>query len=522
MSAKLRQNIEYLPNYHSLSFNNILNSCSSLNHLKAIHARIITNGFSKNLSLVTKLITLASNLSPTMYYARKLFDEIPHKDVFIWNTLIRGYADCGPCREALMLYRNMHLSGLLPDNFTFPFVVRSCAVISAFREGKEVHCNIIKNGFDSDVYVQGSLVTMYSQSGETLSSEFIFDEMTVKTIVSWTAMIAGYVQNGSFEDGLRVFWKMVASGTRPNAVTLVSILPACARLELLNLGKSIHGYGVKLGVDSDISFVNSLIALYGKCKDLERAWLLFDQMDVRNLVSWNAMIAAYEQNDTGREAIKLFERMLREKVEFDYITMVSVISAYLAKNVFEKLPERSVVSWTAMIGACATHGYADYALELFSDMPKKRVRPNSFTFIAVLTACRHSGLVEEGRGHFQSMTRDYKIMPGVEHCACLVDLLGRAGQLSEAYDFIKKMPVRPDAGVWGALLGACRIHGNLDLAELVAEHLFELDPQTVTYYVLMSNMYAEAGRWEDVAKLRKLMEQKELKKISGQSLVEIN
>ncbi|KAF5192316.1 Pentatricopeptide repeat-containing protein [Thalictrum thalictroides] len=499
-----------------------------------------------------------------MYYARTLFDEIPHKDVYIWNTLIRGYADFGPCGEAVMLYKDMHLSGLLPDNFTFPFVVRSCAVISAFREGKEVHCNIIKNGFDLDVYVQSSLVTMYSQSGEILSSELIFDEMCVKSIVSWTAMIAGYVQNGSFKEGLRIFCKMVASGTQPNAITLVSILPACARLELLNLGKLIHGYGVKLGVDSDISFVNSLIALYGSCKDIERARLLFDQMDVRNLVSWNAMIAVYEQNDTGREAISLFERMLREKVEFDYITMVSVISACaslgalntgqwvhelvtskrletnasitnalidmyakcgsidLAKNVFEKLPHTSVVSWTAMIGACAAHGHGGYALELFSDMSKEKVRPNSITFTAVLTACRHSGLVEEGRKHFESMTRDYKIMPGVEHCACLVDLLGRAGQLSEAYDFIKKMPVRPDAGVWGALLGACRIHGNLDLAELVAEHLCELDPQTVTYYVLMSNMYAEAGRWEDVAKLRKLMEQKELKKISGQSLVEIN
>ncbi|KAF8403263.1 hypothetical protein HHK36_011364 [Tetracentron sinense] len=551
-------------NYHSLPYNYLLNSCSSLIELERIHARILTDGFSQNLLLVTKLITLACTLAPSMDYARKLFDGIPQRDVFLWNTLIRGYADSGPCRGALILYRNMHFSGLLPDHYTFPFVIRSCAVMSALREGKEVHCNIIKNGFYLNVFVQSSLVTMYSQSGETLNSELVFDGMVVRNIVSWTAMIAGYVQNGFFKEGLGVFRGMVASGTQPNAVTLVSILPACASLEFLNLGKLIHGYGVKLGVDSDISLVNTLIALYGKCGHVEIARSLFDQMVVRSLVSWNAMIAAYEQNDACGDAIKLFRRMKTEKVEFDYITLVSVVSACaslgalntgrwihelvtskgletnvpitnalidmyakcgnidLARNVFERFPHRSVVSWTAMIGACASHGHGEDSLKLFSEMKEDGVRPNSFTFTAVLTACRHSGLVEEGRKHFESMSRDYSIVPGVEHCACMVDLLGRAGWLVEAFEFIKRLPIEPDVGVWGALLGACRIHGNLKLAELVAEHLFQLDPQTVTYYVLMSNIYAEAGRWEDVARLRELMKGRELKKIPGRSLVEIN
>ncbi|XP_010273754.1 PREDICTED: putative pentatricopeptide repeat-containing protein At3g11460 [Nelumbo nucifera] len=499
-----------------------------------------------------------------MDYARKLFDRVPQRDAFLWNTLIRGYADMGPCEEVFVLYRNMHLSGLLPDNYTFPFVVRSCAVLSALREGKEVHCNIIKNGFDSDVFVQSSLVSMYSQSGETKDSESIFDEMIVRNIVSWTAMISGYVQNGFYKEGLSVFRRMVASGTQPNAVTLVSILPACGGLEVLNLGKLIHGYGVKLGVDSDTPLVNSLISLYGKCRNVDIARSLFDQMVARNLVSWNAMIGAYEQNGASRDAIKLFRRMRNEKVEFDYITTVSLISACAsmgalntgkwahelvtskgleinvsitnalidmyakcgsiesARDVFDKLPKRSVVSWTAMIGAYAAHGYGEDALKLFSKMQEEGIQPNSFTFTAVLTACRHSGLVEEGRKHFESMTRDYLIAPGLEQCACMVDLLGRAGRLTEAYEFIKGIPVEPDAGVWGALLGACRIHGNVELAELVAEHLIQLDPQTVTYYVLLSNIYAEAGRWEDVARLRELMKERELKKIPGRSLVEIN
>ncbi|CAK9144176.1 unnamed protein product [Ilex paraguariensis] len=556
----------FYTNYHSPSpsFNELLNSCFSLSELKRIHGLILTNGSHRNLFLSTKLINLACSLAPTMEYARKLFDKMPQRDVFLWNTLIRGYADLGPCREAIVLYRNMHQSGLLPDNYTFPFVVRSCAVLSALREGTEVHCNIIKNGFDMDVFVKSSLVTMYSESGETWSSELVFDEMVVRNIVSWTAMISAYVQNGFFDMGLGVFREMMASGTRPNAVTLVSILPACAGLEFLNLGMLIHGYGMKLGVDSEISLVNALIALYGKCGNIDIARYLFDQMAVRSVVSWNAMIAAYEHNNAGADAVKLFRLMQTQKVEFDYITMVSVISACaslgasntgkwvhelvrskgfennnsvtnalidmyakcgnidLARGVFERLPNKNVVAWTSIIGACASHGHGQDALMLFSKMKEEGIRPNSLTFTAVLTACRHSGLVEEGRKHFESMTRDYSIVPGVEQCACMVDLLGRADRLMEAYEFIENMPNHPDVSVWGALLGACRIHGNLELAELVADRLFHFNPQTVSFYVLMINIYAEAGRWEDVARLRKLMEARELKKIPGQSLVEVN
>lgn len=499
-----------------------------------------------------------------MDYARKLFDEVPRRDVFIWNTLIRGYADRGPCQQAILLYRNMHQSGLLPDNYTFPFVVRACAVHSAFWEGRQVHCNVIKNGFALDVFVQSSLVSLYSQSGETLNSELVFGEMAVRNIVSWTAMIAGYVQNGLFDKGLSAFEEMMASGTQPNAVTLVSVLPACASLEFLNLGKLIHGYGLKLGVDSDISLVNTLIALYSKCGHVDIAKSLFDRMAVQSLVSWNAIIAAYEQNKFGADAIKLFCRMQNESVEYDYITMVSVISACasmgslntgkwvhelvrskgletnvsitnalidmyakcgninLAIDVFYMLPYRSVVSWTSIIGACASHGAGGDAVMLFSKMKEEGIRPNSFTFTAVLTACRHSGLVEEGKKHFESMTKDYLFMPGIEQCACMVDLLGRAGELLEAYEFIDNMPIEADVSVWGALLGACRIHGNLELAELVADRLYKLNPQSVSFHILMINIYAEAGRWKDVARLRKLMEEKELKKIPGHSLVEVN
>ncbi|BBG99063.1 Pentatricopeptide repeat superfamily protein [Prunus dulcis] len=476
--------------------------------LKCIHALIFQHGSNQNLLLSTKLVTLASSMAPTMDYARKLFDTMPKRDAFLWNTLIRGYADQGPCHEAIVLYRNMHHSGLSPDNYTFPFVVRSCTVQLALREGKEVHCNIIKYGFHSDVFVQSSLVR-----------------------------------------------------TQPNVVTLVSILPACASLKFLDLGKLIHGCGIKVGVDSDMALMNALIAFYGKCGNLDTARSLFKGMVVRNLVLWNAMIAAYEQNNAGTDAIKLFRRMQTENVEYDYITIVSVISACaslgalntgrrlhelarmkgfgtnasvtnalidmyakcgnidLAKNVFQGLPHKSVVSWTSIIGACASHGHGDDALMLFSMMKEQGTKPNSFTFTAVLTACRHAGLVEEARKHFESMIKDHSISPGIEHYACMVDLLGCAGCLLEAYKFIETMPVEPAAGVWGALLSACRIHGNVELAELVVARLSRLDTQTVTSYVLMSNIYAEASRWEDEARLRNLMRKKLLKSYLGKVLL---
>ncbi|KAJ8568770.1 hypothetical protein K7X08_030992 [Anisodus acutangulus] len=187
------------------------------------------------------------------------------RDVFAWNTLIRGYSNLGHCEEAIILYKDMHFRGFSPDNYTFPFVLCSCSVLSALRECREVHCNIIKYGFDSDVFVQSSLITLYAQNGETLDSQLVFGRMRVRNIVSWTAIIAGYVQNGILEKALGIFVKMVNSGTLPNAITLVSVLPACARLECSDLGMLFHGCSIKLGVETDVSLVNALIAFYGKC-----------------------------------------------------------------------------------------------------------------------------------------------------------------------------------------------------------------------------------------------------------------
>ncbi|KAI3827136.1 hypothetical protein L1987_01206 [Smallanthus sonchifolius] len=287
-------------------------------------------------------------------------------------------------------------------------------------------------------------------------SEQAFGDLLVRNVVTWTAMIAAYVQNGFLVKGLKTFAEMVSSETKPNAATLVSVLLACASLEYLTFGMLIHGLGAKLGVDLYISLTNSLIALYGKCGNVEIARALFDQMEVRTLVSWNAMIASYEQNNAGEDAIQLFRKMQLENIDFDSVTMVSVISE------------------------CAGLG----ALSVGKWICTQR-------------------FVEEGRKHFESMSKDYFILPEIEHCTSMVDLLGHDGKLREAYGFTENMPIEPDVDAWGALLSACRIHGNLELAECVAHRLCQLSPRNV----------------EDVTRLRKLLDEMEVKRICGQSLI---
>ncbi|KAJ4762980.1 Pentatricopeptide repeat-containing protein [Rhynchospora pubera] len=551
--------------YLSLSYCQLLNQelVSSLPSLKRIHARIITHGLSTHRPLPTKLLQLAVSLSSSMHYAHQLFDTMPERDSFAWNTLIRGYADMGPCHAVPLLYKQMHCSRIPPDHYTFPFVIRSCAVISALKIGKMTHCNIIKYGFSLDPFVQTSLITMYSQNGEAVDSELVFSEMSEKNVVSWTAMISAYSQNCFYEKALVIFHEMLNSGVLPNDITLVSVLPCLHGTEHLNLGEGLHALAVKSGMVAYQATANALVAMYAKCGKLKVAKYLFDKMPVRDKVSWNTMIAMYEQNDDASEAVTLFRRMLAMKVSFDCSTLVSVLSACsslgsleigkwvhdlaknngldtdvrvgnilidmyskcgridLAREIFDKMPIRGVISWTAMVNAYANHGQPNEVLNMFHLMINAGIRPNSFTFLVVLVACGHSGLVDEGLNHFNSMRKDYSIPPRLEHCACVVDMLGRAGKISEAYDFIKKMDMNPDRGVWGALLGACRMHGRLDLAEFVARDLLKSGYHDVTYYILLINMYGDVGRWQDAEALRKAMQEMELKKMAAHSLASV-
>eukprot|EP01018_Ginkgo_biloba_P030463 Gb_36435 [translate_table: standard] len=565
---------------------------------KQLHTHIFLSGFELNEFVGTKLVSMYGNCGCFMD-ARLVFDKILKSNVVSWNTMIRVYVTHGFHDEALTLYYQMQRSGVRPDRFTFPFVLKACAGLAVFQQGRDIHEYIVKHGFDSDAFVGSALIDMYGKFGNVEHARHVFDKMSQRDVVAWTSMIGGYAQNGHANEALELFRQMQLTRVKPNVVTIVSVLPACAYLVAVVQGKEIHDYTIKNGLELNVFVGSSLIYMYAKCSSVDLARRVFDKMSERNVVSWNSMIsgyaqvgncddamklfqemqaesikpnlvtwntviAGYVQNGHANEALELFHQMKQAGVKPDSVTITCVLSACahlaalqqgkeihdfiirngfesdifvesalldmyskcgsleIARHVFDKMPERDIVSWNAMIVGYGMHGHGDKALILFEQMQETGMKPDQITFISVLCACNHAGLVDEGSQYFDKMTCDYCIIPRMEHYACMVDLLGRAGRLAEAKDFIINMPVEPGAEVWGALLGACRVHHNLDLGECVAEHLFNLEPDNTGYYVLLSNMYADVGRWDGVAKVRAKMKSRGLKKKPGCSWIEVN
>eukprot|EP01018_Ginkgo_biloba_P030422 Gb_19924 [translate_table: standard] len=433
----------------------------SLAEGKQLHAHVLKSGIQQNAFLGSKIVTLYAYCG-TFVDARLGFGKMPKPNLFAWNSMIRGYVSHGHFEEAVTLYSQMQREGMAPDKFTFPCVIKACAGLTSLQQGKEIHEYITKTGFDSDVFVGSSLVDMYTKCGSMELARQVFDKMSERDVVLWTAMISGYAQNGHADEALKIFFQMQVAGMKPDSVTIASVLPASAHLSALQQGKEIHNFIIKNGFEEDAFVGSALIDMYTKCGGIEVARKLFDNMSRRNVVLWNAMIVGYGMHGMGEEAIALFNRM-----------------------------------------------------------QKAGIGPDQVTFTGILSACRHAGLVNEGQQYFDCMTRDYFITPHMEHYACMVDLLGRVGLLDEAYDFIKKMPLEPSAIVWGALLGACRIHCNLKLGEVVAGHLFEIEPENTGNYVLLSNIYAKAGKWDGVAKVRTMMKDRGLKKTPGCSWIEV-
>ncbi|CAN6362608.1 unnamed protein product [Urochloa humidicola] len=534
----------------------------SLRALLPIHARAVVVGISGNPAFATSLLSAAA--PDSLAYARRVFDAAPERDAYMWNTLLRAHAHSKPhAADALVLYKRMRAAGVVSDHYTYPIVLPACVTVRTPWLGRAAHGDAVRFALEGDGFVRSSLIAMYFQEGDVADSERVFWEShsSSRTVVLWTAMVAGYAQNYFFGEAAALFGRIIAEGMRPNEITLISFLPCLQGQGWLDAGEMVHGYVIKLGFDANIPLVNALIAMYGKCGSIAMAEALFEGMTVRSLVSWNTMVAMYVQRDRVVEAIKFFRRMLTEKVGFDCVTLVSVLSACAssgaldtgrwvhefarnhgldtdarignvlvnmyakcgelanAREVFDCMHVRSVVPWSAMIGAYANHGEPAEALKLFSLMKSERVMPNSTTFTAVLVACGHSGLVDEGLKHFNSMLTDYQMSPTLEHYACMVDMLGRAGRLVEAYEIIRGMAMCPDKCVWGAFLGGCRLHGNLELAEFVAKELFQSGSNDVTFYVLMSNMYFEAGMLDDAERMRRAMKEMELKKTAGRSAV---
>lgn len=536
-----------------------LQKCTTVRELKQVHAQMIRSGLAFDPLSASHLISVCCTPEfGCLEYARLVFRQIPNPTTFTFNFIARAYTNENLPFQALLFYIESIERGLRPDRFSLPSLFKSCRFLN---EGKQLHSHALKLGFSSDVYVQNTLMNMYSVCGCLSSACQVFDKMREKTIVSWTTMIAAYTKSDHLFEAIDLYRNMDLA---PNKITLVNVLTACARARDIETGKQVHQYIEESGIGLDLVLSAALLDLYCKCGCVSLARKLFDEMPERNIFCWNIMIKGHVEDSDYQEALRLFREMqfigikadkvtmasmvlacsqlgalelgkwlhvyiAREKVEVDLVLGTALVDMYgrcgcvgSAFKMFENMPCRDVMTWTALIGGLAMCGHAESALRAFQEMQKSGVKPDAITFVGVLTACSHAGLVDEGWSYFNSMANDYNINPSVEHYGCMVDMLGRAGQIERAEELIRGMPMAPDRFVLGGLLGACRIHGDIAVAERVAQMLLELDQKEGGTYVLLSNIYRSLQKWDEANRVRKLMGERKVKKPPGCSLIEMD
>lgn len=439
--------------------------CTTVRDLETIQAYMIRTNFTQDSFLLSKLIESYAITLPIrkIAHAYKLFSWTHQPNLFMWNTIIRGYSinDLSSLK-AIALYKDMHLSGISSNSFTFGFVLKACCNLPRLEEGKMVHSQVLKIGLDYETHVVNGLLKLYTTCGRVYEARDLFDEMSERDFVSWSTMVSGYVQNGCSNEALVLFKQMQAQNVKADEFTLASVVGACGDMGALDLGKWVHSYIDKEGIDIDIVLGTSLVDMYSKCGSLDNAI-----------------------------------------------------------RVFEGMSKRDVMAWSTMIGGCAIHGFGEKALKMFHAMKSANVRPNSVTFTSVLCACSHSGLVKEGCQYFNSMSLEYGITPQIEHYGCMVDLFCRAGLVLRAHKFIQEMPIKPNAVLWRTLLGACKTHGYKELGESITREVLELEPHSAENYVLVSNVYASLGRWSSVSKVRSQMKHKKAKRQHGWSSIEM-
>ncbi|KAF3778747.1 Pentatricopeptide repeat-containing protein [Nymphaea thermarum] len=559
-----RMNCEGIP-ADNFTYPFLFKACSCLSAIKEgrkFHLDARNNGYELNPFVANSILDMYMKCG-CLSDARQLFDTMPVRTVVSWNTMISGYFQNGHSEEALMMYDLMKDTAVDCDAVTFVGVLPACSQLKNLQKGKEIHELVDSLGLANVLSVKNCLIDMYAKCGCLKDARHIFDAMAKRDVVSWTALIDGYVQKGEIDNALSLFCEMQISNVRPNSLTLSCLLSGCTSASFSNYGKCIHGFSIRNGLHSDVFVETALIDMYLKSGNLDVGHRLFKNTSRRRTVPWNAIIGGYAQNGLATEAVALFKQMLLEKVEPDRATVVSVLPSYAsiadlkqgenmhchliktgfssameistglidvymkcgsldsARMLFDGMSKRDVVAWSAIISGYGMHGDGHAAVCLFNQMIESGLDPNKITFTSIIQACSHRGLLEEGLDIFRFMMKNYDRELTADHYACVVDLLARAGRLEEAHELIRGMPFSPNYAVWGALLGGCSLYGDVELGELAAIHLFQMEPENTGNYVLLSNVYAAAGRWEDAERLRGLMRERGLRKSPGCSMIEL-
>ncbi|EEF41946.1 pentatricopeptide repeat-containing protein, putative [Ricinus communis] len=503
----------------------------ALNQGKHLHARLIVSGLASSNNFASKLISFYTE-TRQLSIVRKLFDRIPKPNFYQRTVLIGAYSRHGFYQDVLDVFSEMQNERLRPNKFVIPSVLRACGHVFDLQTGKILHSVILRHLFESDVVVNTALIDMYSRCRHVEKARKVFDGMQEKDLVALNAMVLGYAQNGFAKEGFLLVEQMQMLDIKPNLVTWNTLISGFAQAGDKVMVQELFGLMSMHGFEPDVISWTSVISRFVQNSHNEAAFAAFKQMlqhgAYPNSATISSLLPACASLANVRHGRELHGYAFAIGVEEDIYVRSAIVDMYSkcgliseARMLFSKMPERHTVTWNSMIFGYANHGYCDEAIELFNQMEKTEAKKiDHLSFTAVLTACSHGRLVELGQSLFLLMHEKYKIVPRLEHYACMIDLLGRAGKLSEAYDMIKTMPVEPDLFVWGALLGACRQHGEIDLAEIAARHLAELEPRNAGNNMLLSNLYADAGSWENVAKL-KMGKRKRLRKFSAYSWIQL-
>ncbi|OMP11570.1 hypothetical protein COLO4_03755 [Corchorus olitorius] len=529
-----------------------------------VHGIVLMGGFEKDSFVMNSMLTMYMNCGKNKE-GRKVFDEMWEPDVVSWNSLISGYFKNGYAKEALGVFNKMVDAGEEIDCATVVSVLPVCGFLKELEVGRRVYELGKEKGWGKEIRVKNALVDMFAKCGSMEEARLVFDGMTERDVVTWTSLINIYILNSDVRAALRLCLLMVLEGVRPNSVTLASLLSACGESKNLMDGRCLHGWAIRQRLEFDVMLETSLIDMYAKCNRVELSFQVFRKASKKKAAPWNAILSGCIHNRLGKEAILLFKEILTERMKPDAATLKSLLPAYAiradlqqamnmhsylmrsglilnsevatslidiyskcgslesAHEIFCEIPneKKDIYVWSVMISAYGGHGHGEIAVSLFKQMVQAGVKPNKVTFTSVLDACSHAGLVDEGLDLFKFMLRNHQISPQNDHYTCIVDLLGRSGRLDEAYDIIKSMPFAPNHSVWGALLGACVIHENVELGETAAKWLFELEPENTGNYVLMAKIYSAVGRWKDAEHIRLMMNEIGLQKEPAHSLIEV-
>ncbi|CAM0957195.1 unnamed protein product [Alopecurus aequalis] len=604
----------------------ILKACGELPSYRCgitFHGIICRGGFEANVFICNALVAMYARCG-SLEEACLVFEEITRKgidDVISWNSIVAAHVKHNNPWTALDMFSKMAMivhekaTNDRSDIISIVSILPACASLKALPQTREIHGHAIRHGTFPDAFVGNALTDTYAKCGSMKDAVKVFNMMEFKDVVSWNAMVTGYSQSGNFEaafemfknmrkenisldvvtwssviagyaqrgrsqEALNIFRQMVFSGSEPNSVTIISLLSACASLGACSQGMETHAYSLKNGLlsldnyfggggdDEDLMVHNALIDMYSKCRMFEAARSIFDSIPrkERNVVTWTVMIGGYAQYGDSNDALMLFSEMILKQhpvapnaftvscvlmacAHLSALRMGKQIHAYVvrqhryeastyfvanclidmyskcgdvdtARRVFDGMPQRNAISWTSMMTGYGMHGHGREALEIFDKMQKAGFAPDDISFLVVLYACSHSGMVDRGLAYFDSMSRDYGVAACAEHYACVIDLLARSGRIDKAWNIVKDMPMEPTAVVWVALLSACRVHSNVELAEYALSKLVEMNAENDGSYTLISNIYAKAGRWKDVARIRNLMKNSGIKKRPGCSWVQ--